>query len=90
MSAPTLGQLQQRHGRTWQIHDFHGGWIAIRHHSWSADTERLGIRNVLGADSLTDLAAGLDEQCDVEARRNGLRLPGPRTAPEDGRAVSSS
>ncbi|MEU9885787.1 hypothetical protein [Sphaerisporangium sp. NPDC051011] len=76
MSAPSLDQLQQRHGRTWQIMDFFGGWIAIRRHSWSARAERFGIRNVLGADTLAELAVRLDEQSQGEARRNGLFLHG--------------
>ncbi|MGW4637064.1 hypothetical protein ACWEN6_00980 [Sphaerisporangium sp. NPDC004334] len=80
----TLGQLQQRHGRTWQILDFHGGWVAYRHHSWSERAAVFGIANVVGADTLADLAARLDEQDRAEARRKGLAVPAPRTPPDVG------
>ncbi|MBB4702331.1 hypothetical protein [Sphaerisporangium siamense] len=70
--------------------DFFGGWIAIRRHSWSADTERFGISNVLGADTLADLAVRLDEQWQAESRRKAVRAPGPRAASDVGGSVSSS
>lgn len=77
MSPPTFTEVQQRHGRTWQIMDFHGGWLAIRHHFWSAAAERFGIRNVLGADTLAKLAAQLEEQAKAETLRRGQPLPAP-------------
>ncbi|GAA1272935.1 hypothetical protein GCM10009677_27620 [Sphaerisporangium rubeum] len=81
MSVPTREQLQQRHDRTWQILDFYGGWIAYRRHFWAECAARFGIFNVLGADTLAQLAAQLDEQDKVEARRKGFRVPTPRTPP---------
>ncbi|MEU8269463.1 hypothetical protein AB0B89_20175 [Sphaerisporangium sp. NPDC049002] len=71
----TLAQVQQSHGRTWEILDFYGGWVAYRRHPWSTTAARFGVCNVLGADNLEDLARQLDEQAAAEARRKSRHPP---------------
>ncbi|MFC4589813.1 hypothetical protein [Sphaerisporangium corydalis] len=77
VNRPTLAQVQQAHGRTWEILDFHGGWVAYRRHPWSATAARFGVSNVLGADNLEDLARQLDEQAAAETRRKSRYPPPP-------------
>ncbi|MCW2882036.1 MAG: hypothetical protein JWQ95_6136 [Sphaerisporangium sp.] len=73
----TLAQVQQRHGRKWEIMEFHGGWVAYRRHAWSTTAARFGVSNLLGADDLEDLARQLDEQAAAEARRKSRYPPAP-------------
>ncbi|WP_405151747.1 hypothetical protein OG589_21605 [Sphaerisporangium sp. NBC_01403] len=75
VSALTLAQVQQSHGRTWEILDFYGGWVAYRRHPWSSAAAAFGVSNVLGADNLEDLARQLDEQAAAEARRKSRHPP---------------
>ncbi|GII88681.1 hypothetical protein Ssi03_66710 [Sphaerisporangium siamense] len=73
----TLAEVRQRHGRTWEILDFYGGWVAYRRNPWSTSASRFGVSNVLGADDLDELARQLEEQATAESRRKS-RYPAPR------------
>lgn len=78
----TLAQVQQSHGKTWEIMDFYGGWVAYRRHPWSTAAASFGVSNVLGADNLEDLSRQLDEQATAESRRKSRHLPDqPEKAP---------
>ncbi|GII84619.1 hypothetical protein Ssi03_26090 [Sphaerisporangium siamense] len=90
MSALSLAQVQQRYGRTWEITDFHGGWVAVRRHFWSDKAARYGITNVLGADDLDELARQLEEQAQAEALRRSRPLPDPGAIPPPSRPSPSS
>ncbi|GII63528.1 hypothetical protein Skr01_36130 [Sphaerisporangium krabiense] len=91
MSALTLPQVQHRYGRTWDVMDFYGGWVAIRRHPWSEEAAaRYGIANVLGADTLDELARQLEEQAQAETRRRGRPLPDPGAVPPPSRPSPSS
>ncbi|WP_147268586.1 hypothetical protein [Sphaerisporangium album] len=77
MKRLTFAEVRQRHGRTWEILDFYGGWVAYRRNPWSTTAARFGVSNLLGADDLDDLARQLDEQATAESRRKSRYPPLP-------------
>jgi len=81
MSDSALVLLRSEYGHAWEICDWYGGWVAYRRAFWSPDVEARGICNVLGADSLEDLAGQLAAQAAAEARFYGRRAIPPQRPP---------
>lgn len=58
----TLSQVKERYTMRWIVEDFHGGYIAYRRHSVAQSAARYGLVNVLGSDTLENLAEQLAAQ----------------------------